>query len=219
MLFVGRELLRLERRRQPRGNARARSREREAPICCPGMSASPSFTRLEPFSFSIPRLATARLRLREPRLEDFESFAANAADPLARAHIGGGLSRREAWRRFLSAAGTWVTQDKGWWMIDVPGIGAVGSVGIFRRETGPELEIGWSVDRAYWGRGYATEAARAALDYALTDLGDRVIAMIAPDNAPSIGVAERIGMRRETEHVDVEFGPHWIYAAERAAGA
>ena len=168
---------------------------------------------LEPFSLSVPRLATERLLLREPRLDDFESFAANAADPLARAHIGGPLSRREAWRRFMAAAGTWVTQGKGWWMIDAGGVGPVGTVGVFRRETGPQLEIGWSVDRPYWGRGYASEAARAALDHALSELGDRVIAIIAPDNAASHGVAKRIGMHRESEGVDVEFGTYWLYAA------
>jgi RimJ/RimL family protein N-acetyltransferase len=167
---------------------------------------------LEPFSLSVPRLATERLLLREPRLDDFESFAANCADPLARVHIGGPLSRREAWRRFMAAAGTWLTQGKGWWMIDAAGVGPVGTVGVFRRETGPQLEIGWSVDRPFWGRGYASEAAKAALDHALTELGDRVIAIIAPDNAASHGVAKRIGMRRESEGVDVEFGAYWLYA-------
>jgi len=176
-----------------------------------------SHSPADTFSFSVPRLTTARLLLREPRLDDFESFAANAADPLARVHIGGPLSRREAWRRFLAAAGTWVTQGKGWWVIEVPGLGPVGTVGVFRRETGPELEIGWSVDRPFWGRGFASEAAQAALDDALSRLGDRVIALIAPDNAASMAVAVHIGMRREGEHVDAEFGAHWLYAA--GAGA
>jgi RimJ/RimL family protein N-acetyltransferase len=181
------------------------------------MSAGSSPSRLEPFSFSVPRLATERLLLREPRLDDFESFAANAADPLARVHIGGPLSRREAWRRFMAAAGTWVTQGKGWWIIEAAGVGPAGTVGVFRRETGPELEIGWSVDRPFWGRGYASEAAKVALDYALEELGDRVIAIIAPGNDASKGVARRIGMRHEGEGVDVEFGTYGLYAAGRNA--
>jgi RimJ/RimL family protein N-acetyltransferase len=99
-------------------------------------------------------------------------------------------------------------------MIEDPEHGAVGSVGVFRRETGPELEIGWHVLRPFWGRGYASEAAKAALDYALNDLqAARVIAIVAPANAPSHAVAQRIGMRREGEKDDVEFGRHWLYAA------
>jgi RimJ/RimL family protein N-acetyltransferase len=169
------------------------------------------------FSFAIPHLATARLRLREPRLDDFESYAANAADPLARVHIGGPLSRREAWRRFLVAAGTWVALGTGWWCIEVPELGPVGMVGVFRRETGPDLEIGWSIDRPFWGRGYATEAADAALRYAMTERGAaRVIAMIAPDNVRSQAVALKIGMRREGEQVDPEFGVYGLYAAGSA---
>jgi [ribosomal protein S5]-alanine N-acetyltransferase len=68
-------------------------------------------------------------------------------------------------------------------------------------------------DRPFWGRGYASEAAKAALDHALSELGGRVIAIIAPDNAASHGVAKRIGMRRESEGIDVEFGTYWLYAA------
>ena len=87
---------------------------------------------------------------------------------------------------------------------------------MFRRETGPELEIGWAVDRPHWGRGYATEAARAALDYAMNELGgERVIAMVAPDNAPSNAVAVKIGMRREGDKTDAEFGAYWLYAVGR----
>jgi RimJ/RimL family protein N-acetyltransferase len=181
------------------------------------MATPPSFTRLDSFSCTVPRLATARLVLREPRLEDFEAYALDAARPDARAHIGGPLSRRDAWRRFLTAAGTWVTQGKGWWMIELPGAGGIGVVGVFRRETGPALEIGWSLHRPYWGNGYASEAARAALDYALAELGDRVFAMISPDNAPSLAVAERIGMRRDGESDDVEFGKGILFVAERSA--
>jgi len=177
------------------------------------LSPPPSL-RAAIFTCGVPRVATARLRLREPRLDDFEAFAANAADPRARAYVGGPLSRRDAWRRFLSIAGTWVVQGHGWWTIEEHEHGAVGSVGVFRRETGPELEIGWNVLRPFWGRGYASEAAKAALDYALNDLqASRVIAIVAPDNVRSHAVAQRIGMRREGEKDDVELGRFCLYAA------
>jgi RimJ/RimL family protein N-acetyltransferase len=166
------------------------------------------------FAVSVPRLRTARLFLREPRLEDFEPFAANLADAEARKYIGGPVDRREAWRRFMSLAGTWLLQGKGWWCIEVPEAGCVGTVGVFRRETGPELEIGWSVDRLHWGKGYASEAAKAALDHAIASLGDRVIAFVSVDNPRSSAVALRIGMRLEAQ-VDFYDAPHLRYAFER----
>jgi RimJ/RimL family protein N-acetyltransferase len=151
-------------------------------------------------SFAVPRLRTARLLLREPQVADFEPFAANLADPLARVHVGGAFDRREAWRRFLAMAGNWVVQGLGWWMVDAADHGPIGAVGVFRRETGPELEIGWSIDRPHWGNGYAPEAARAALQFATAlPAGDRIIAYIAPQNTQSATVAAKIGMVREGE--------------------
>ena len=148
----------------------------------------------------IPRIQTARLLLREPRLADFEVFAADAADPLARAHLGGPQDRREAWRRLHISAGGWVLQGMGWWTVEALGGGPVGSVGVFRRETGPEVEIGWIIHRSSWGRGYASEAAGAALRHAVEVWGiKRVIAYIPKGNAASVAVATKIGMHAEGE--------------------
>lgn len=64
----------------------------------------------------------------------------------------------------------------------------------------PEVEIGYRFARAYWGQGYATEAALAVRDYAFRELGlPRLIAMIDPQNTASIRVAEKIGMCYETD--------------------
>ena len=64
----------------------------------------------------------------------------------------------------------------------------------------PEVELGYRLARAYWGRGYATEAARAVLDYAFRVLGlARLIALIDPDNVASIRVAEKLGMTHEAD--------------------
>ncbi|MFD0540845.1 GNAT family N-acetyltransferase [Actinomadura luteofluorescens] len=60
----------------------------------------------------------------------------------------------------------------------------------------PGLGVGWCLAREHWGKGYATEAARASLDYCLRELGaEEVISVILPGNSPSIAVAERIGHR------------------------
>jgi RimJ/RimL family protein N-acetyltransferase len=169
----------------------------------------------QPGTFSpapIPRIATERVLLREPRVADFEGFAANFADPLANAHTGGVATPREAWRRFNALAGNWLLQGMGWWTVEERALGPIGSVGVFHRETGPELEIGWMIDRAHWGRGYASEAARAALDFAVTAWhADRIIAHIAKDNGASIKVATKIGMKLERE-VDFYGETDWRYA-------
>jgi hypothetical protein len=70
----------------------------------------------EPFAACVPRLSTARLLLREPRLGDFDAFAANGADPVACAASGVPVrDRREAWRSFHSAAGHWLVHGIGGW--------------------------------------------------------------------------------------------------------
>jgi RimJ/RimL family protein N-acetyltransferase len=72
----------------------------------------------------------------------------------------------------------------------------VGDCGIQLLEGGPDVELGFHLRRSMWGRGYATEAAGACLDAAFTGLGlDEVIAIVAPGNAASVRVLEKIGMQ------------------------
>ncbi len=160
----------------------------------------------------IPRVRTARLVLREPRLADFEAAASAAADPLATAHLSGPLDRREAYKRLHVSAGGWVLQGMGWWTVELPDTGPIGSVGVFRRESGPDVEMGWIIHRAFWGRGFASEAAGAALGHAVeTWRITRVIAHIGQGNVASIAVATKLGMRCEGE-VDFYGDIDWRYA-------
>lgn len=161
----------------------------------------------------IPRLRTARLLLREQRLEDFGAFAAERADPAASTYVGGVADRTASWRAFLGGSGGWVLHGLGWWAVEeVESRASIGSVGVFRREV-PNLEIGWRIYRASWGRGYAPEAARAALEFAKDNCaGERVIAHISKGNGASIRVAEKIGMRLEGE-VDFMGEMDWLYVA------
>ncbi len=78
----------------------------------------------------------------------------------------------------------------------------------------PEVEIGYRFIQAMWGKGYATEAAKAVRDYAFTVLGmNRLIAIIEPNNAPSIRVAEKIGMAYEQNVMfDGYSHPDHVYA-------
>ena len=173
---------------------------------------------------SIPRITTQRLLLRESRRSDFEPFAQDTADPLARAHIGV-HDRRTAWRILNASVGAWVIDGAGWWMVEQIATGApLGLVGAFYREgaaAGPgsagrrgtsrqrrtggpgegtavprgELELSWTIFRQHWGQGFATEAAVAALAFAFDTLGEReAVAYIDPANHASMRVAEHLGM-------------------------
>jgi ribosomal-protein-alanine N-acetyltransferase len=76
----------------------------------------------------------------------------------------------------------------------------VGDCGVQLLERGPDVELGFHLRRSVWGRGYATEAARACLDAAFTGLGlDEVIAIVAAANAASVQVLEKIGMHAAGE--------------------
>jgi RimJ/RimL family protein N-acetyltransferase len=148
------------------------------------------------FVCAIPHVRSARLLLREDRLADFEAHALFAADGEALAHLGGAVDRREAWRRFLVGAGSWVVQGMGWWTLEGEAGETVGTVGVFRRESSPEVEVGWMIYRAFWGRGYATEAAGAAMDWAVRARGvSAIIAHVDHGNEASARVAEKLGMR------------------------
>jgi RimJ/RimL family protein N-acetyltransferase len=75
-----------------------------------------------------------------------------------------------------------------------------------------ELEIGWTLIRAFWNQGYATEAAIACRDHAFDELGrERVISLIAPENVASIRVAEKIGESYERD-VELGLGPVRLYS-------
>ncbi len=143
----------------------------------------------------IPRLETARLTLREWRAEDFETLAQFYADAEVMKFLGGVMERGDAWRSLAVSIGHWSLRGYGTWAAERKSDGAlVGRVGLIHPEGWPAVEVGWTLGRPYWGHGYASEAAAAALDYAfLTQPVDRMISCIDPDNTPSQAVAERIG--------------------------
>jgi RimJ/RimL family protein N-acetyltransferase len=93
----------------------------------------------------------------------------------------------------------------------------VGDCGPVRRfvDGRDEVEIGWQVRRARWRQGIASEAGAACRDYAFGPLGlDRVISLIRPENIPSRGVAERVGMTIEKE-IDYKGFAHYVYVREQ----
>ena len=102
-----------------------------------------------------------------------------------------------------------------WAMILKPNGEFAGDCGLTRQQVDDvtELEVGYHLARRYQGQGLATEAARACLDYAFSNLGlQRVISLIRPENLPSRRVAERNGMSVEKETIFVGL-PHLVYVA------
>ncbi|HEY5336883.1 MAG TPA: GNAT family N-acetyltransferase, partial [Rhizomicrobium sp.] len=109
--------------------------------------------------------------------------------------LGGVQERNDAWRAMAGHAGHWALRGYGKWAVERKSDGAfIGSVGMINPEGWPALEIGWTLDKPYWGHGYATEAARAAMRYAfLTQPVDRLISCIDEQNIASQAVALRLG--------------------------
>ena len=169
-----------------------------------------------PLTFTIPRIATPRLLLREARVGDFEAYAENLADPEATKFMPSAPDRRAAWRSFSAEAGSWVLHGKGWWFLELRESGEpIGNVGAFIRETATDLELGWSIFRRFWGHGYATEAARAALEFSFEGhSAKRAIAHISADNTASLGVSRKLGMKYESD-VDLYGAPIGRYAIDR----
>lgn len=146
-------------------------------------------------------IETDRLILRPPVLEHFEGLARLLADP----HVAKSLSangrprnRFEAWQSFAGQVGHWQLRGFGMFMVFERATGAfVGRIGPWSPEGWPGLEVGWSLISDYWGRGYATEAAMASIDFAFRELGQQqVISLILPANTASVAVAIRCGERR-----------------------
>lgn len=144
-----------------------------------------------------PILETTRLILRPPRSEDFEPWAAMMADEEAARFIGGRQSRAEAWRTLCTMSGAWTIRGFSVFsVIDKQSGRWIGRIGPWQPEGWPGTEVGWALDRAAWGKGYAFEGAAAAIDWAFETLGwTEVIHCIAPENLRSIALAERLGSR------------------------
>jgi RimJ/RimL family protein N-acetyltransferase len=160
---------------------------------------------------TIPAIETARLRLRGHTIQDAEPSAALWSDASVTRFIGGRPhTGEESWARLLRYLGHWPLMGYGYWLVEEKASGAfVGEMGLanYRREIDPPLgdapEIGWVLAPAHQGKGYATEAVQAILDWAVRELdAEVVVALIHPDNAASLKVAERFGF---TERVRTTF--------------
>jgi len=142
-------------------------------------------------------IETERLILRPPVMEDFEGWLRLYADAESARFIGGPQPPAMVWRTFMAMAGAWhltgesmlsvIEKSSGRWM---------GRLGPWNPTDWPGTEVGWSLLPEARGKGYATEGAAAAMDWAFDDLGwAEIVHTIDPLNRPSQRVAERLGSR------------------------
>ena len=155
-----------------------------------------------------PEIETERLLLRGFAQADLTQIFAIWSDPVVMKHLGGKpLSREDTWRRVLAAHGPWTILGYGYWVVERKSdrrlIAQIGFAD-FKRDMDPSIEgepeVGWVLASEAHGQGYAGEACRAALDWADRNLdASSYPAIIAPANAPSIKLAERLGFEREPD--------------------
>ncbi len=162
------------------------------------------------------RLFTDRLELREFGADDIDAYARICADPEVMRYLHSGpLSRLEAWRQMAMFVGHWHLRGYGMFAAVERATGdLVGRIGFLNPEGWPGFELGWTLDRRVWGRGYATEGARAALQYAFHVLDQpHVISLIHPENVPSLRVSSRLGqtLEGEAEVFGIRVGVHGIH--------
>ena len=148
-------------------------------------------------------LHTERLILRPWADEDFAPFAAMSADPRVMEHFPSTLGRADSDNVASILKSDLDIMGYGFWALEVPGeTPFIGFTGIrpvtFDAHFVPAVEIGWRLATAHWGKGYATEAARAALAHGFGALGLReIVSFTTTTNIRSQAVMQRLGMTHD----------------------
>ncbi|MBX7197116.1 MAG: GNAT family N-acetyltransferase, partial [Sandaracinaceae bacterium] len=183
-----------------------------------------------PVRARVPELATARLVLRDWTDDDLAPFAALNADPRVMEHLVARLTREQSdalaarIRRDLARRGVGLFAVHEQSAAGPTFRGFVGvSIPTFEAPFLPAVEIGWRLTVDAWGRGLATEAARAVISYAWALGLDELVSFTSPQNARSVRVMEKLGMTRDRaadfEHPRVPAGhplrPHVLYRLAR----
>lgn len=151
------------------------------------------------------RIETDRLILRPMAPKDSEPHIDMMGDPKTAAFLSPDKSprpRMDRWRQFASYLGHWQIRGFGFFSVDEKETGEwVGRVGPWMPEGWPGLECGWSIVSAHWGKGFAPEAAIAAIKWTFDKFPDlpRIISVIDPGNANSQAVARKIGEENSRE--------------------
>lgn len=176
------------------------------------------------------RLDTERLALRDWRSDDLDDFHRLGIDRKVMATLGPVMTREQSAALIADLQARAINFGHTFWALERKGdnrvIGFTGLVRGKAPQIAGELEIGWRLASDCWGEGYATEAAKAALDWAFANRpGEPVIAITSVTNSGSRAVMERLGMKhrpeRDFDHPAVPEGdplrPHVLYDKEPPA--
>jgi ribosomal-protein-alanine N-acetyltransferase len=179
---------------------------------------------------SAPVLVTRRLRLRDWRRSDLAPVAALNSDPRVMAFLPKLLERSESDSLVKRLKDHFAQHGFGWWAVErIDDKRFVGFVGLTVHAAdlrfSPCVDVGWRLAQEYWGNGYASEAAQAALAFGFEEKGlDEIVSYTVPANARSRRVMERLGMTRNPQddfaHPGLPAGhplqAHVLYRLERA---
>ncbi len=150
-----------------------------------------------------PELRTNRLKLRRWKKSDLAPFAALNADPIVMEHMPSSLSEGETAHWIARLEVGFDESGFGLWAVEHVLSGEfLGFTGLnrprFEAAFMPAVEVGWRLGSQHWGNGYATEAARAALQFGFDTAGlNEIISFTVPANTRSVKVMERLGMARD----------------------
>jgi RimJ/RimL family protein N-acetyltransferase len=164
----------------------------------------------------LPVIETERLRLRAPRLSDFDAWAEIFTGP-AGPHLGGPFDRDDAFTGFAATCGLWLLRGHGLWTVEPKAGGAVLGFVLIGFEAGDQVpELGYLFRPTAEGQGFATEAARALRDHALGPMGlADLVSYIDPENPRSIRVAQRLGAVRGA---DFDGAQVWVHRGVAGTG-
>ena len=177
----------------------------------------------------LPEINTARLRMRPWREEDRPAFAERNADPRVMEHLHSVLSRQESDAIVDRIEAHFELHGFGLWAVESRETARfAGFVGLevprFEMHFTPCVEVGWRLAHRNWGRGFATEAATAALSFGFERLDlDEILSFTIPANQRSRRVMERIGMTHDPSDdfhhpmfdASHRLGRHVLYRARR----
>ena len=147
-------------------------------------------------SMEIPVIKTERLILRSYNMDDLDEYAKMCSDGESMKFIGGQtFNYEQTLENMAIIQGHWMLRGYGIWAIEWAETGAfVGRAGLLNLYGWPGIEICWALSPNHRGKGYATEAVSAAIDWTFNNnITDRLISLIHPYNTKSIAVAERVG--------------------------
>ncbi len=149
------------------------------------------------FSLVAPTIKTERMTLRMPTIEDAEPYIAVLMSERA-SHIGGPMSREDAWYDYCAEVASWALRGYGGFTMEDENGTFLGLLIVHHDDGDPEREIGWILTEEAEGKGYAYEAALAVRTWAFDTFGwPDLVSYIAPENAASVALAQRLGAVRD----------------------